>query len=216
MFNFFEKQKNKFQFEIEPHEVLLDSLAKKREEELGISEKKFEVPISRSLNLIFYLSIFILLVLLLRSFQFQILEKEYFRKQAESNRYIFHKISAQRGVIYDRNLNQLVFNREVFSLICKKELLPIDIKERERILEKISQILKIDKELIKEKIENEDSPVFIANSLDLSTLIILETKIDEFPGFEIVQTSIRDYPEGEVFSHIIGYLGKVSAQELKE
>jgi penicillin-binding protein 2 len=216
MFNFFDKQKNKFQFEIEPHEILVDSLAKKREEELGISEKKFEVPISRSLNFIFYLSILLLLILLFRSFQLQILENENFKKQAESNRYIFHKISAQRGVIYDRNLNQLVFNREVFSLVCKKELLPIDVKEREKILEKISQILKVDKNQMKEKIEKESSPVIISNSLDLPTLIILETKIEEFPGFEIVQNSIREYPEGETFSHILGYLGRVSAKELKE
>jgi len=39
-------KKIKFDFknDIEPHEVLLDSLAKKREAELGLSEKKLEVP----------------------------------------------------------------------------------------------------------------------------------------------------------------------------
>ena len=47
MGKFFKNPKFKIRFakDVEPHEILMDKLAKKKEEELGISEKKFEVPL---------------------------------------------------------------------------------------------------------------------------------------------------------------------------
>ena len=52
------KIKTKLREDIEPHEILLDSLAKKKEEELGISGKKFEVPLfKRVFQGFFYFSI---------------------------------------------------------------------------------------------------------------------------------------------------------------
>ena len=37
-------------FDIEPHEVFLDKLAHSKEEELGLSEKKFEVPLKERIS----------------------------------------------------------------------------------------------------------------------------------------------------------------------
>ncbi len=54
-----------FKEDIEPHEVLLDSLAKKREAEFGLSEKKFEVPLAKKILQSFF--IFSLLFFLLAS-----------------------------------------------------------------------------------------------------------------------------------------------------
>lgn len=217
MFNFSGKKRNYFEGEIEPHEVLLDKLAKEKEEALGISEKKFEVPIFRPLQLLFYFSILLLLVLFFRIFQFQVLEGSYFSAQAQTNKYIFHKIQAQRGVIYDRYFNQLVFNREIFNLICQKDKLPKEESERKKILAEVSQILKIDQAKLQKKIEEEKNSIFlISENLDHKSLIILETKIKELPGFEIVRSSVRDYWEGEYFSHLIGYLGKINREELEK
>lgn len=216
MFNFFEKRKNYFESEIEPHEILLDKLAAKKERELGISEKRFEVLISRSLHLFFFFSILILLILFLRLFQLQIIEKEKFLAEAEANKYIFHKIGAERGVIFDRNFNQLVLNKKVFSLICEKEKLPKENSEREKILKEISQILKEDKKKIEEKIEKEDSPILISQDLKGNTLIILKTKIEKLPGFKIIEKSLREYPQREILSHLIGYLGKITSEEFKK
>ncbi len=215
MFNFFGKGKNYFEKEVEPQEVLLDKLAKEKEKELGISAKKLEVPIFRSLEILRLFSIIIMIFLFFRVFQLQVIEGKHFSLQSEANHYLFYKIQAQRGVIYDRNFNQLVFNREVFNLICQKDNLPQEKTEKERILFEVSQILKVDQQTLQKKLEEGDSPILISENLDHKTLIILETKIDQLPGFEILRSSRRYYPQGEYFSHLIGYLGKIRTEELK-
>ena len=40
--------------DIEPHEVFLDKLAQSKEEELGLSEKKFEVPLKGVISYILF------------------------------------------------------------------------------------------------------------------------------------------------------------------
>lgn len=217
MFKSSGKGRNYFEGEIEPHEVLLDKLAKKKEEALGISERKFETPIFKPLQILFYFSILVIFILFFRTFQLQVFERNYFNSQAQINKYVFHKVQAQRGVIYDRNFNQLVFNQEIFDLICQKNELPEEEFERKKILAEVSQILKIDQAELQKKIEEEkNSTLLISENLDHKSLIILEAKIKELPGFEIVRSSLRNYWEGEYFSHLIGYMGKIRSEELKK
>lgn len=207
----------KFNPEIEPHEVLLDKLAKKREEELGLTEKKFELPIFKKTLFRFFLFLFaLLLILFFRTFYLVIFKGKEFFAQAQSNQYILGKIQAERGIIYDQNLKPLVLNLPKFDLILEKEKLPQNEKERKRVLKEVSQILKIDLEKLEEEIDSGESKIKIAKNLDHQSLIILETKIDNLPGFEIQASSIRKYLDGENFSHLIGYLGKIESEELKK
>ncbi|MFQ6049826.1 MAG: penicillin-binding protein 2 [Candidatus Paceibacterales bacterium] len=211
------KLKIHFKKDIEPHEILLDKLAKKKEEELDISEKKFEVPLLKKvLQGFFWFSISLILILFLRTFQLQVIEGKNFLAQADENKYILHKIQAERGVIYDRNLKQLVFNRPSFDLVCEKNNLPESEIERREIFKEVSQILKINFKDLEKKIKEAEGPtISISENLDHYTLIILETKIGELPGFKIVKNSIREYQEGVNFSHLIGYVGKIKSEELK-
>jgi penicillin-binding protein 2 len=200
---------SRYNFEIEPEEVLLDKLAKKKEEEMGIFEKKFEVPIFKTTLFRFFLFlIFLLTILYLRTIQLQIIEAREFQIKSDSNKFLISKIKSERGVIYDKNFKQLVFNRPSFDLILKKDDLPKDEKERERVLKEVSKILKIDFEKLKEKINSQEEKIKIFENLDHQTLIVLETKIDELSGFEIEKRIEREYLDGETISHLIGYLGK--------
>ena len=211
------KVKMRFKEDIEPQEILLDKLAQKKDEELGISEKKLEVPLSKrtlkSLFIIFLISIFILFG---KTFQLQVAEHKKFLALAEENKFIIHQIEAGRGVIYDKNLTQLVFNQPSFDLICKKTELPQAETEKTKVLNEISAILKISFEDLRKKIEDSEEPlVLISENISHQTLIILETKIKELPGFEIEQNWLRDYKAGIDFVHLIGYTGKITTEELK-
>jgi len=113
----------KFKKEIEPQEVLLDSLAQKKEKELGVSEKKLEIPLSQKILRGLWLSFFILTFILFgKTAQLQILEGKTYSQLSEENRFIVQLIQAQRGVIYDKDLNQLVFNKSSFDLVCDGEV----------------------------------------------------------------------------------------------
>lgn len=220
MDGYFNKRKLKLRFakNIEPHEILLDRLTKRGEEEGGVSKRKIEVPLLKNIIQGFlFFSILALCVLFLRTFQLQVLEGENFLAQANENKYFWRKIQAERGVIYDSNLKQMVFNLLSFDLVCKKNSLPQSEIEQEEILREVSQVLQMDYQVLKDIIDKEqDSAVLISENLDHQTLIILETKIGELPGFEIEQRLIRDYRQGQGFSHLIGYMGKIRKEELRE
>ena len=111
--------------DIEPHHILLDSLAKKKEEEWGISEKKIEVPLYRKiLQGFFIFCFFVLFVLFARTFQIQIFEGKNFIAMAEENKFIIRQIQAERGVVYDQKLVQLVSNKPSFDLVVNVKELP--------------------------------------------------------------------------------------------
>ena len=214
------KKKAKFgpDRDIELHEILLDRLAKKKEKELGISEKKIEVPLLKKVFQRFlFCSFLIMFVLFLRTFQLQVVEGETLSAQAYNNRYIFYKMQAERGIIYDNSLEQLVFNIPSFDLICEKDNLPESETERKEVLEEVADILGIEYQELVDKIEgSEDSIISVSDNLEHQPLIVLETKIDELFGFKINQRLIRDYKEGDAFSHLIGYTARIKKEELKE
>jgi len=212
------KIKNYLRKDIEPHEIFLDSLAKKKEEELGISEKKFETPLSRNILIAIFLSIiFFIFLLFFRTFQLQIIEGKNFSQMAEKNKFVIYKIMAERGVIYDQKGNQLVFNKPSFDLILKKANLPEKEIDREKVLKEVAWILKINFEEFKEKIaKKEESEILIAENLSHDKLVIIEAKIKDLPGFEIKNNSKREYKDSHVFSHILGYVGKINEKELEQ
>jgi len=216
----FKKRKINHSFDLEPQEILLDKLAQKQAEDLGISERKFEVPLSKNVLRFIYLIFLVLISLLFyRTFQLQVIEGKQLSVLSENNKFIIYQIKASRGVIYDKRMEQLVFNKASFDLVCNKNNLPKEESERVKVLREITEILgRIENfKAISQKIE--ESPqieILISENLSHQELIILETRIKEFPGFQIENNIIRDYKEGEIFAHLIGYTGKIRTSELKE
>jgi len=200
--------------EIEPHETLLDKLAQKKETELGISEKKFEVPLLKKVLQLLLIFVFILnSVIFAKTFQLQIIEGKNLLALAEENKFIIQQIQAERGVIYDRSFNQLVFNQPSFDLVCRKIDLPQDETEREEVFKEASRIIQENSEDLKKKIEESKEPVvLVSENLDHQTLIILETRIGKLPGFQIKNNTVRDYLAGPSFSHLIGYKRKTGEE----
>jgi len=220
MNGFFSKKEFEVRFikDLEPHEVILDRLAKRKSQEIGFSDRKIEVPLFEStLYRFFMFSVILTLFLFGRVFYLQVVRGDELLAKANKNRYILSKIQAERGVIYDRNLKQLVFNVSSFDLVCQKGNLPKSDENKEKVIGEVSRILGLDYEEVFRKIEeSESSDILIADDIEHLDLIVLETKIDELLGFEIQKSSVRGYVDGEDFSHIIGYVGKISSEEWKE
>lgn len=206
-----------FKGEIEPHETLLDKLARKKEEEAGLSEKKFEVPLSKK-NLQGLWVAFLILIFIIfgKTFQLQVLEGKELSLLSEGNKFLIHSIQAERGVIYDKNGNQLVFNKPSFDLILDKRFLPQGENEKTKVLKEISEIIGKDFEDFKKEIEEAPlSQILVSENLSHEILILLEARIEEFPGFQVEHNTIRDFKEGENFAHLLGYTGKIKTEEIK-
>ncbi|MCX6760377.1 MAG: penicillin-binding transpeptidase domain-containing protein, partial [Candidatus Nealsonbacteria bacterium] len=206
---------------IEPQEVFLDSLARKKEEQLGLSEKKIEVPLSLSVMKIFF-AFFVLamLFLLLKTFQMQILQYPQYSALAQENRYIIRSLESGRGVIYDSENVILASNKPSFNLIVNKDDFPQNEAEQDKILSEISSIVGEPIESLKEKIsknkKGNQPTTLITEVIDHQKLIVLQTRISNWPGVEIEESTVREYKDGPLFSHVMGYTGMVTEEELKK
>jgi len=203
------------QNEIEFHEVLLDSLAQKRERETGLSDQKLEVLLPQKLLQALWIGLLILTLMLFgKTAQLQILEGSALAKASENNNYAIRLIQAQRGVIYDRNMTQLVFNKSSFDLICRPNDLPKDEPARENMFKSIAQIIGQDYETLSKKINISNlAELTIAENLDYQNLILFEARSHEFPGFETKNNTVREYVSGSSFSHVIGYQRKTGEEK---
>lgn len=151
----FKNRKIKFKHldEIEPHEALLDRLAQRKEEEMGLEGKKFEVPLSRrSLNLFYIASLLLIVFLFAKTFQLQVISGKDYLAQAQENKFNISQIQAERGVIYDKNMNQLVYNEPSFDLVLNKTNLPKDETQKAKVLEEVSRIINEDFSILKDKV----------------------------------------------------------------
>ncbi len=194
--------------EIDTDEVFLDSLVQR--EENDFFEKRLEVPLSKNISRGFFIFIiFLIFFLFINVFRLQVIENDKFLALAERNRFIIEKTKAERGVIYDRNLKQLVFNQPSFDLVVEKNNLPKSEAEKLKALRDVSLISKKNFEDLKKEIEeSKENNVLILENLAHQNLLILETKISELPGFKIQNNTVRDYLDGEIFSHLLGYKRK--------
>lgn len=216
---FFRRPQKKFKFQpLEIEEIFLDYLFKKKEEESGLLKRKIESSLEEKRFLIFLvIEILFLLILLLVSFKFQIIEHLQYSFLAQKNQFLDLKIKAQRGVIYDRNMNQLVFNRNVFNLVAKISKLPKEEKEREKSIEEIAKIINFSPQELKEKINQVTNDlVLFKKDLSLQELILIEAQNKKFLGFEIKKQPQREYLKEDSLSHILGYLGEISTKELEK
>lgn len=163
---------------------------------------------------IFIFFIFLIfLIVTLRLLHLQIFKGEHFSKLSEQNRIRIIKIPAPRGIIYDRNGIPLVENIPSFSVSISPE--HADIVN----LNILSKILNIsEKELEKRLQKKPDSqfiPIRIKENITLKEIAMLEARRTEIPGLIIDIDMKRHYIYDKSTSHLLGYLGKVTEEQIK-
>ncbi len=168
-----------------------------------------------------YFVIFIIFTIVWsRVFYLQIMSGDNLRSAAEENRYRIYNLSAPRGVIYDRNNNLLVKNIPAFDLVVIPADLPKNFEGKSNMLNDINKIISLDDEekdiFLNETNNDSYEPVLVKKNLVRDEALIMEAKLDNFIGIKIEKNPIRDYLYPEEFAHILGYIGKISQEELEE
>lgn len=201
------KIKKFFNQDLEPQEVFLDLLSQKQQERAGVSEKTMEVPLSKNILGIFYLCFLLMIIIFFaKTFQLQIIEGKSLSNASEENRFKAYSIQAERGVMYDKNKVQMISNIPAFDLICQKNCLPKNSAHRKQVLYEVARVIGKDVETIEQEIQDSDSfNVKISENLPHSSIITIETKLEDFPGFKLENNTTREYKDGIIFSHVIGY-----------
>jgi len=199
--------------DIEPQEILLDRLAQRKEKDIP---GKFEVPLPRRnflvLEIIF---LFLLLILFAKTFQFQVLEYKNLSYLSKANSERVYQIRTPRGVIYDKNMIQLVWNKPSYDLICDKRDLPKKDNEKIEIIKEVADIINEDQNKLFEKIEENTSfSVPITENISHEILVVLEGRIDNLFGFSIEKNTVRDYISEDI-SHLIGFTQRVDKKDME-
>jgi len=201
--------------DIEPHEVFLDKLAHRKEEDLGLSEKKFEVPLKEKISYVLFGIFFILaLVLFSRVFYFQFFQGKELYTQAENNKGSVNMIVPTRGIIYDKNMTKLVLNSPAYDLICDRAHFSYSSDQLSREVKDIADIVGLNPIDIVNKIQSTDSSdVLVADNISHDKLLLLEAKINDFQGCRIKQNTARDYVFGPIFAQVLGYTARIDKDE---
>jgi len=155
--------------------------------------------------------------LLARMYQLQIVEHEIYTTLSDKNRVQVQSVPPPRGLVYDRNNLLLAENRPVFSLT----LVPERVAGMEATLARLSEILDIaeeDIERFKRRLREPRRPFQeIPLSYDLGEEEIARMAVHrhEFPGVEVRAELVRYYPHSELTAHALGFVGRINREELQ-
>src|SRR5215471_15935818 len=141
----------------------------------------------------------------------QLIEHQHYQTLAESNRIAIVPIVPNRGVVTDRNGVVLAQSYSAYTL----EVMPSRVKNLDAMIDELSTIVDVqprDRKRFKRLLE--ESKNF--ESLPLRTRLTDEEVARfavnryRFPGVEIKARLFRQYPFGEIASHVIGYIGRIN------
>lgn len=159
-------------------------------------------------------------ILVSRLWYLQILRGTEFRQFAEENRLKKIKIEAPRGMVFDRNRSLLLDNHPTFLVTITPQYFKAAKPDvQEKILEKLSRIIKVNATSIKEllfKFRKQPAfqPITIKRSLSMDEVAMIEMEKLELPGVEVAVGIRRTNVNGEIGSHLLGYIAEIDADEL--
>ncbi|MEE8440622.1 MAG: penicillin-binding protein 2, partial [Spirochaetia bacterium] len=127
-------------------------------------------------------------------------------------------IAAPRGEIYDRNVETpIATSRESFAI----DLNPAEIPREsiDDVFYRLSEYLGMPILEIYDKIPERRytvyQPIEIASGLSFRTITYIAEHKPSFPGVSWRIKPVRYYPDGDVFSHVLGYVGDITPEELQ-
>ena len=156
-------------------------------------------------------------VVLARYYSLQITEYETYRTQSERNRVQLQPLPPKRGLIFDRNGILLADNTPSFILsIVKEQVRDLDTTLAE--LQTLVPISESDLEKFHEKLQRRRpyEAVPLHFRLTEEERARLAVNLYRMPGVVVDAQLLRHYPHGELFSHALGYVGRINEREAFE
>jgi len=153
--------------------------------------------------------------LLFRLAWLQIVDYKHFADLSENNRIRLMELPPTRGLIYDRNGVILAENKPTFHL----EITPEQVDDMDATLKGLSEIVTIsdsEMERFKEQLRVRRSfqQISLRSRLNEEEVARLAVNRYRFPGMDVNARLSRYYPQGEVTSHVVGYVGRINAKEM--
>lgn len=159
--------------------------------------------------------VFMFVLLLARFVYLQVMQHDHFHTLAEANRISIVPATPARGVITDRTGLELAYNYTGHTL----EITPSKAGDIDALIDSLGEIVEISprdrrrfKQLREESKSFESLP--IRSRLSDEEIARFAARRYSFPGVDIKARLFRHYPQGDLFSHVIGYIGRINQKDL--
>ena len=122
-----------------------------------------------------------------------------------------------RGEILDRNGKILAQDVAAWAVTVDRDLGP---KTRDRVLGQLAELLGIDEKTLR---SNYDSvrqsplePAIVALRVPLDKQLAIREHQEDYPSVHVVELTVRSYPYDGLASQVLGYVGEIGADQLKQ
>ena len=146
----------------------------------------------------------------------QIVRGSQYRQQADSNRIRVIPKQPERGNIFDRN-GKILASSRLSHAVYVWPMAPKNV-EWAATKAKLAQILHTPEAEIQKRLEkagyNSSTLVRVARDLTPTQITALAEYHNQLKDVEVYIEAVREYPNGELASHVLGYTGEMSDREL--
>lgn len=149
-------------------------------------------------------------------FRLQVLHHEEYRTRSEANRIKPRPVVPARGLIYDRNGKLIADNVPAYRL----EVVPDQTGDLKATLAGLDELIGLSQEELQQfqatrKAIRSFRPVVLKLRLSEEQRARLAVNRHRFPGVDVVPYLTRRYPHGDLFAHVVGYVGRLDADDLE-
>lgn len=168
------------------------------------------------IRLLFLLVLLMMGILFGRMAYLQVFQYDQHVSRSERNRTSVEAIPPTRGLIYDREGRLLAENLPSHSLTLTRELAGDVVL----VVQRICSILELDDDCEDALIQRSRQrrrpfePALLVDQLDEDQMARIAVNRHLLPGVEISAQLLRHYPAGQALSHVLGYVGRISEEDL--
>ena len=158
----------------------------------------------------------VFLVLGARLWYLQVLTGQEYNLSAQATQTREIKIPAQRGVIYDRDGEILASNVPGLNVT----VIPDEISRGK--VKELAEVVGADAKAVLERYDaalywgDSYSPILVKENAGRDAVTYVSERTQEFPGVSVNEDWVRSYPQKKLASHVLGYTGAVTQEELDQ
>ena len=165
------------------------------------------------------LGLALLTMLGIRLYLLQVVKGPHYAEIAQNQRRRRLPIPAPRGIIFDRYNRPLVDSRPIYNVIMSRE--DLRGKDLESLVPPLSEGLALDADLLREHFEEiKSQPAFesilVKQDATPGDIAWVEARRLEFPELRVEQQPQRRYPPDGLLAHVLGYVGEISPEQVKQ
>ncbi len=170
--------------------------------------------VRRRVKVLVSLGILPFLVLLSVLWYRQVIQGDKYKDLSQRNYIRLVPLRACRGTVYDRKGRVLADTEPLFRIV----IIPQELRSRRETARKLAQLMGMEEAQILRKLKihsfNPFKAVVIKDEVDMETVTAIEERKRELAGVFIQVEPRRAYPFPPLAGHLLGYLGRMSKEEI--